>query len=96
MTRRRVIKEHSGEPGSLSLRLAKKPRSRLPNLPRAYSHGRCLIKNTGCQTSSGAIGMSALGQKRTCAVRLADVRFVPKADIERGREIQGVTEELLL
>ena len=25
--------------------------------------------------------MSALGQKRTCAVHKADVRFVPKADI---------------
>ena len=36
------------------------------------------------------------GSKADMCSALADVRFVPKADIERGREIQEVTEELLL
>ena len=32
--------------------------------------------------------MSALGQKRTCAVQPAHVRFVPKADIRTSRRLE--------
>ena len=73
-------------------RTTKKTDERPPSHLRPYVEAKIIAARSSSVEGVGVTGrsMSALGQKRTCAVQLGDVRFVPIADIH---ELRGARQK---